>query len=317
MNKNKKYIVTSGKAYIDIDVLACSISYSDLLKLLGFNETHVVLTGPLNGTISQTILGWNIPIEKIPPTKPNNYFYILVDISNPDYFESFVSLDKVVKIFDHHYGFENYWKNRIGKMNSYIEKIGSCATLIWEQYKSFGVANKISNINANLLFTSIISNTLNLQAKMTTGRDIQSIKELNGFTNLPNNWKESYYSEIENKILQDVKSAISKDKKQLKINCQNYVIGQIELWNAQKLMKKKELIQIIKKSLEINNNKDIKWFMNIPSISEGINYIITQHDEMKSELKKMLDITFISKDLGFTSSLWLRKEIIKKLIDIK
>jgi len=312
LNLNKKYIITSGNAYVDIDALACCLAYKNLLKMIGFSA-HVLLTGPLNETISKTIMSWNLPISKNIPNNIDDYYFILLDISDLKYVEPFVIEDNVVKVFDHHHGFEKYWINKIGHENCHIEKIGACATLIWEQYKKFNQEKNISAISANLLFTSIISNTLDLKAYITTDRDIQSLHELRKYITLPKNWKEHYYSEIENKILTNIQTAIMKDKKILKIKNRNYIIGQIELWNAKKVINKKNIIETVMKGLDVKTNKDKRWLMNIPSISQGFNYIIVRDQELKSRFKNLLNISFIDEDIGKTSRLWLRKEIIQEL----
>ena len=51
---NETIIVTSGSAYIDIDVLACSLALNFLHKLCG-RESIACHTGKINGPIPESI----------------------------------------------------------------------------------------------------------------------------------------------------------------------------------------------------------------------------------------------------------------------
>jgi len=97
--------------------------------------------------------------------------FLIVDVSNPECFETFVKENDVVEIFDHHHGFEKQWSSRLGG-KSHIDFIGSCATLIWEQYVEHYLENSISTTNANLLRTAIITNTLCLKSNLANKCDI-------------------------------------------------------------------------------------------------------------------------------------------------
>jgi inorganic pyrophosphatase/exopolyphosphatase len=303
--------ITSGSAYVDIDVLACAVSYNELLNKRAL-ESEIILTGPFNSTIPKTITEWKLPISKIPPQNPADFSYILVDISYPKHFEKFVIIDNVIEIFDHHYGHEQFWRAKIDK-DAHIESVGSCATLIWEQYKLHGEAENISTLSANLIYTSIISNTLNLRASVTTERDLQALEELKSKITLPDNWVQLYYSETEASIISDTISAIRKDTKKIDIGEQNYVIGQLELWDGRNFVSNKDILPLTMEGLNIKENTDSKWFLTIPSIKEGKNFIITTSYSVKQTLGELLGATFEG-PLGTTDKLFLRKEILRELM---
>ena len=223
----RKIVVTSGQPFTDIDALACATAYMELLKKEG-KEAETVLPGSLNKSITKKIKKWKLNFSKNP--KFNHAKYVLVDISEPNYFAAFVKENDVVEIFDHRYGFEKYWKERLGK-NSRIEMVGACATLIWEEFVARVDPLKISELSANLLSTAIISNTLNFQASVTTQRDKDSFKEMAKFTNLPRNWAETYYSEQDKEVEGDIKSAILNDTKNIEP-----IIVQLELWDSKKII---------------------------------------------------------------------------------
>jgi len=47
--------------------------------------------------------------------------------------------------------------------------------------------------------------------------------------------------------------------------------------------------------------------------AEGKNYIYTESQNIKDNLSKLIDAKF-EKNLGVTKKLWLRKEILKKML---
>ena len=149
---NKKSIVAGGSAYADIDVLACIAAYTQLLNLKGCHAQGII-TGPWNQTISHSVRQWPIEIgnEQFLPLEDFCNF-VLVDISDPKFFEQFVEIEKVIEVYDHHYGHEAFWKERL-PTSTFIEYVGACATLIWERFKREGLQDSISTINANLLYT--------------------------------------------------------------------------------------------------------------------------------------------------------------------
>ena len=102
----EKIIVTSGQPFTDIDALACTLAYTELLNLEGKNA-FAVLPGPLNKSITEKIKSWNLDFLKKPESK--NAKYILVDISDPNFFANFVKEKDVVEIFDHRYVFLYYY----------------------------------------------------------------------------------------------------------------------------------------------------------------------------------------------------------------
>jgi len=270
----EKIIVTTGQPFTDIDALACALAYTELLQLEGKN-VGTVLPGPLNKSVTEKIKKWKLNFSIKPGYK--NAKYILVDISDPKFFASFVKEKDVIEVFDHRAGFETYWKEKLSN-NAKIEMVGSCATLIWEEYNKRMHSKDISEINANLVYTAIASNTLNFQASVTTKKDKKAFKNISKFTNLPKNWIETYFKDQEKESLENPIEAILKDT--------------IEI--------------------ALTSFGKPKWFLTSPSISEGKNYLFTKNPEIKKLLEKIIDAKFDG-DIGTTDKLWLRKEILKKI----
>ena len=120
-------IITAGDKYTDIDVLACVVAYHELLKLQG-KRSLAVLPGPLNETVTKTVRTWEMGfVTQYEPGSADSF--VIMDLSTPEFISKIVDQERIIKIFDHHPGYEEYWKSEIGG-NSIIEPIGACATLI-------------------------------------------------------------------------------------------------------------------------------------------------------------------------------------------
>lgn len=300
-------IITAGEKYNDIDALACSVAYSNLLKLQGISN-EVVLTGPLNESVPKSVREFGYKISTVLTGIANDYNYVLVDISDHTNMSAFVPAERVIEVYDHRWGFEDYWK-KLPNVKTVIDPVGSCATLIWEKYKELGLQNKIDTISAKLLYTAIISNTLNLRAQITNERDIAAAKELKVYSKLPENWTEVYFDEVTASILADPVNAINNDTKVGPINGVDFYIMQIELWDSNEFIARHgSLIQQLLKEAPCEHA-----FLTSPSISEGKNYILTLSDKVKTLLTKRINATF-TENLGTTDKLWLRKEIIRELL---
>ena len=311
-------IVMGGSAYADIDVLACAAAYKQYLELLGC-KAHALITGPWNQTIPLSVKNWQIDVEKKFIYSHTPCQFVLVDFSDPKYIDSCVDLDSVIEVFDHHYGYEKYWNEKIGN-KAQIESIGACATLIWEKFKLAKIEDQISIVNANLLYTAIFANTLNFQSKVTHERDITAANELLFYTQLPSNWKEIYYAEIEEEFLKSSIENIVKDTKYVTIFENPFNFGQIELSNAQDFLQKSiDDLESLGRSKNCKNNTK-HWLVNIVSIQEKCSYLYCNSIELSNVLKKItsaqltLEITNDNSHLLVTKRLWLRKEILKEMI---
>lgn len=299
-------IITAGEKYNDIDALACAIAYKNLCDLQ-HRPAKVVLTGPLNESVTKTIKTWDFAAETTFEGNPNDYDYILVDVSEPGHFAKFVVEKNVIEVYDHRHGFENYWKEKLGD-KAKIDLIGACATLIWEEFVKAGLTDKINPVSANLLYTAILSNTLNLQAQIASPRDVKALEELSHHITLPPNWRQQYFDEVSQGIMEDPLDSMTNDTKVLDINGTQYIITQLELWDSRKFIETNlDLIVRVLKERNIPNT-----FLTCPSISEGFNYLVAVNDDLKEKLSGVLDAKFDG-NVGKTKKLWLRKEIMRLL----
>lgn len=305
----ERKIIVGGNAYADIDVVACALAYKQLLEILG-NQASAVITPPLNATVPSIMHTWLQEIETTFVYKADECSFILVDVSDPHHLNDFVHLDTIQEVFDHHYGFQDYWAKKL-KDKACIEFVGACATLIWEQFKKYNAELKITPINANLLYTAIIANTLHFKAHITHARDINAAQEILPLTSLDSAWITHYYSEVQKTILHDPLESLARDTKVITIFGKKVFFSQIELYDALPLLEtiQKEWEKYRDTSLRIPNTHHI---LSIVSIKEGKNYIITS-DTILSDLIRGITHGVLHDNFLITSRLWLRKEILKEI----
>jgi inorganic pyrophosphatase/exopolyphosphatase len=300
-----KVIITAGAKGADIDVFGCVIAYAELLRLEG-REAVPVITGSFTMSVTPTILQWGAAYAETHEPVETDQF-VLVDISDPDHVPSFVDISKVVEVYDHRFGHEDFWKEKINE-SSHIEMVGACGTLIWEEFKKRGKQQEISATSAKLLLASIVSNTLNFQGSVTTDRDRSAYAELKEITGLGEAWVSSYFLEQEKILLADFENYLRTDTKLFKTSFGEFVISQIELWDAGTVLATKtpEIDEVMQE------HAPHPWILNIPSISHGFSYIYSTNEEAKRIIEAKLAITF-NGDIAKTDTLMLRKEIMKVL----
>ena len=324
------------KRFVDLDGLACVIAYQEIPP----ERPLAVIAGPLNNSVTSTIRKW--PIDYLTDLEPGDYKFVIVDVSEAKELPPFVNKEKVVEIYDHHFGFEKFWAHLGEKAK--IEPVGACATLIWEEMRkrkledrsekldndvrsAIGQSQKIplptsassfphptshlqiSPLAANLLYTAILSNTLNFQSSITTERDKKAFEELKSFTNLPQDWIIQYYQDQEVTAYTNPEQAIVSDTKIEMIKGMKCAVGELELWNSMNFIKDhKSSIESTLRSFETE-----LWFLNAPSIGEGRSYIFTKSETLKNFLRNVIQVDFFGTDIGVTKKLWLRKEILRMI----
>lgn len=309
--KSETIVVTSGSAYIDIDVLACSLALNHLHSLIGLNSISCH-TGKMNGTIPESYQRRvnKLYIDNLP--SDGNFSYILVDVSDPSFFESFVDVNKIIEIYDHHFGFEELWKKNLGS-NSTIHHVGSCATLIWEKYCSLNLEGEIPPLLAELLYLAIVSNTLNFKAFITTERDKKAKAEIENSGLVKGSSVDDYYSSVECEIIRNFKNSLLNDVKKHACDGNSLFIGQLELLDSSKVLDNFFSTGQVKKYMEQRFIVQGElWFVIVSDISKECNFLYTTCGKTKSLIENKLQLYF-KEDFAITDRLWMRKEIIRDM----
>lgn len=293
-------VVTAGKNYLDIDAYGGCIAYAELLRLKGLSAVAASTARP-NSSVPQMLLELKVHLQNGHQTAPDDEF-VIIDMSDPDYFDEFVKPMQVAKIFDHHPGFEDFWHDKIGN-SAKIEHIGAACTLVFEEWEKSGLLPKISQESALLLACGILDNTLNFGAKISTKRDNYAYKTLAKVAKLPKDVPHKYFADCQKTIANDIESTLKNDTKNMKIT-----IGQIAVWNADEIIGGcKE--QIAKTLAQISPD----WYANIIAIKDGKSHFLCTNGELQKYLAKLLNVKFIN-NVATADRMWLRKEIFKEEI---
>ncbi len=293
-------VVTSGKKYIDIDAYAGCIAYAKLLNLRG-NNAKAISTAKLNESVTPSLLELNIKLDEYEPSEDDEF--VIIDVSNKDYFDTFVKEEKIIEVIDHHVGYEKYWKDKLNQ-KSQIEFIGSVATIIVELYEKEMLIQKISKDLAILLISAILDNTLNLKAKITTQRDIIAYKKLEAIIN-DKTYPERYFKECQLQIDKDLKLAIENDTKIESISSiLPPIFSQLTVWEKENILENRQIIY------DILNNIGKKWLMNLICLEDGKSYLLAKDIEVQENIEKLFNKKF-ENEIMELDNVWLRKEIIK------
>jgi inorganic pyrophosphatase/exopolyphosphatase len=301
-------IITSGGRFLDIDGYAGCIAFAELLQKQGV-EAKAVSTAPLNESIPAIVREWHGKIETTYSPSADDT-YSLIDVSNPDYFESFVDLGRIDEVIDHHPGLEDYWQHRIGK-GSTIEHVGAACTQVFERWEKAGLADQISQTSARLLMCGILDNTLNFGADITTSRDKHAYDVLNRYANLPMDWVAQYFGACQESVTEDIARTVINDTKVLDFRTypKTIALGQFAVWDAEEAVR--ESLVLFESTLA---SVEAHWFMNAIGIGNKKSYFVTNIPEVKGWLTDLLGVAF-EQDIAIANRMWLRKEIMKADID--
>lgn len=96
------------------------MAYSELLSLEG-RPAFPLLPAPLNFSVTERI---RKTVDDLGGYSRDGSFdeAVVMDVSDHHVFSDIVPVETVAEIYDHHSGFEDYWKGRIGD-RSKIEPI--------------------------------------------------------------------------------------------------------------------------------------------------------------------------------------------------
>lgn len=300
-------IITAGSMYLDIDAYACSVAMAELLQLKGQNAI-AYSSAPCNYSICKFLVDDSLILNQCPSCiQEENVKYIIVDVSDPDFLKASVPLEQVIEVYDHHVGFEAYWKERLGD-KACIEFIGAAATLIYREWKKSGLQDKMKRSTALLLISAILDNTLNLTSSNTTHEDVDVFNELCRKENIDETWCAAYFSEVQASVEADLKNALFNDIKTVHNNAVLPPrVAQLCVWNADSILTRlTEIRQWFAESTD-------SWMLNIIDVRLCCSYFVCDDMYYQKEIERAFDIQFES-GVAKTPVSYLRKEIIKKTL---
>lgn len=287
----------------DLDGLAGVVAYAEFLNKTGRPARTAIFGSPHDEAKYVTSRFKLTGPEEI--ANADGYEeVILVDASDLNGLEGRVAPEKIIEIIDHRKINE---AEKFTRAKVQIELVGAAATLIAEKFKEAGVP--ISRESAILIYSAIISNTLNFKGSVTTERDRNIAQWLKQFIEIPDNYSQELF--VAKSDLSGAKLAqrIESDFAWFILGGKRVSIAQLEIIGAEELIEERseEIILILNK-LKIDLNID-SIFLNIIELEKLKNFIVALDDSTKNLLEKVLDIKFVG-NVAVRNQLIMRKQIV-------
>ena len=299
-----KRIVTSYEEP-DLDGVSSMYAYTEYLNKKGINSDYYIKGKPKKevGIVCDL---FNIELSGLKEISENQEAVVL-DTNNLEEVY-FLKPEQIIEIIDHHS--KNESSKECINAKIHIERLGAVATLIAEKFKNDNVS--ISRESAILLYYGIISNSINLKARITNEKDIEMAK-----------WLEEQCSDITKEKIAEIftlKSKVedSELRKEMEAeiafdyNSKRITVAQLEIANIEDFIKEKEE-KIIQELKTVKREKDIDYiFINCVDILNGFNIILTIDDETTNFLSTELGYVFENNKCKF-EKLIQRKDITKAI----
>jgi inorganic pyrophosphatase len=287
---------------MDIDAYACAVAYAELLCLEGY-DARAEFSDPLNASVTPSLRNYQ---TKCSPRSGSQGSYVIVDLSDPEVISKFAPLDRIVEVYDHHFGFEAYWAERIGE-SAKIERIGAAATLVWEEYVTRGYADRIGEVSAALLAHAVISNSVNFTLDMTTDRDRAAARALVARAGLTDGWEKRYFEEQQEYVEANPRESVRDDTKHISLPGYGSVaFAQIEIWDAERFARR-----VPPESVFADPGSG-HWIFNCVDISRGRTTIRSSDPSILAAFERALGGKLGTDGLSFDRVV-LRKEFLPLL----
>lgn len=303
-----KPILVTAYCNPDLDGVAGAMAYTEYLQKTG-RDAVAGFMGELHDEAKYVLDRFHIPYPKR-ITDANDFDeVILVDASDLNGLEGKVASEKVIEIIDH---------RKINEADKFphalvqIELVGAAVTLVAERFIENNVA--ISRESAILLYSGIISNTLNFKAGVTTDRDRATAVWLNQFAKLPEGFSEDLFLAKSDLSGGKLEERIRGETACFQFGGKKFGIVQIELVGVEKLIRerKDEILKILG-ALKEEMNLDF-IFQSTLELVDAKNYFLTQDNVAKELLAKALGVQFTG-EVALREGLIMRKQIVPLLKD--
>ncbi len=301
MKKSKILVATYPSP--DLDGFACSVAYTELLQKNG-KDAHEGIFGTPHDE-AQFVCDY---LQYDPPSSLDNTDnfnqIILVDCSELNGLHKSIKPKGVIEIVDHRMQND---ADQFPNAMIQIEKVGSAATLIAEKFATQNT--RPSKESAMLLYSAIVSNTLNFKATVTTERDRKMAQWIHNMIDIPDDYiHQMFMSKSINLEGQKLQDRIQSDFAWFNIADKKVSIIQLEIVGTETLVSKhrSEIIEASKhalKEFELNFA-----FASLIDLEKGYNLFVTDHQPSQKLLTHIFDVKFHN-NVAKRDGLIMRKEI--------
>jgi len=304
--ENKQKILITSYRNPDVDGTGCAYAYAEFLKNKEV-DAIAAFFGKIHREAQFVVDEFNIVVNKAEDFIDEYNKIILVDSSEIVSLPGEIKHGQVIEIIDHRQSDD---LDKFTNAKVQIELVGSCATLIAEKF--YNEKMNISRESAALLYSAIVSNTINFKVNRTTEKDKAMAEWLKNKLDLPTDYihkmfahKSALTAPLKEILLADFKKIDFKDKK---IGIAQLEIIDIEKFTDKNLEKTKKVLSGIKE----DNGLDY-IFLNCIDIEKGFNIFIVIDESTKKLVSSALEIYFEDSGIAKIDYLLMRKEIVPKL----
>jgi manganese-dependent inorganic pyrophosphatase len=299
-------ILVTGYVNPDLDGFAGAVAYAEFLNQQG-RPAQVGILGIPHAEVQYVVKRFKLASPAGLDNADSFSDVVLVDASDLNGLEGRVKPEKVIEIIDHRQINE---ADKFPRATVQIELVGAAATLIAEKFMSQQTV--ISSQAAILLYSAIISNTLNFQGSVTTERDRAAARWLAQFLRVsPDYWRELFTakSDLSGPRLAE---RITGDFAWFTLGDKRVGAAQLEIIGAAELIKSRsaEILAILNR-LKADLNLDY-IFQNTIELEKLKNYIVAGDSQTKDLLSRALQLQFIG-NVAVREPLIMRKQIIPLL----
>lgn len=224
-------IIVTSYPNPDLDGTASAIAYAEFLHQQSSNAVAAVFGTPHRE--AQFVLKTFHIVEPYSAEKllTADGRVVLVDASDRLNISSQIVTEQVIEVIDHRKVHE---AEKFPRATIQIELVGSCATLIAEKFSKKEVA--ISQASATLLYAAIISNTVNFQANVTTGRDRTMADWLKEKISVPDDFIHQMFRD-KSQMTKPLKEVLDDDLAVFEMARRRVGIAQLEIIEADQLLR--------------------------------------------------------------------------------
>jgi len=287
----------------DLDGYAGVVAYAEFLEKNGQNALAGVIGQP-HDEVKYVLTRFGLAGAEIITDDQSFNEVILVDASDLNGLEGKIEAAKVKEIIDHRQVNE---ADKFPNAKTQIELVGAAATLIAEKFKQADIP--ISKRSALLIYSAIISNTLNFKGSVTTERDKKMAAWLRQFIEVSDDYWRELFSAKSDLSGEKLASRIKRNFAWVVLGGERIGISQLEIIGAAELVRDRgEEIIVALNKIKTDLNLDFV-FQNIIELELGKNYLVADDDKIKAILAKVLGLKF-NGIVAQRDKLIMRKQII-------
>lgn len=295
-------ILVTAKIHPDVDGVACTLAYAELLNFQGKTAEGMIFGSPQSEVsyfIDQHRIA--IPAQADEPSTTWNQF-VLVDASSMKGMPQPVIPEQVAEIIDHRAGSEPEKEFPNARIQN--ELVGAAATLVTERFVQGYL--KPSRERALLLYGAIHHNSLNFLATNTSRRDHEAVAFLEKKYGFDQKIIEEMFRYATELVAEDMYKAIVDDGKEFG---KGYTIGayQLIVWGDDILKKKSELEDAV---CTISKGNEEEWaILNIIDVAKGRGFVYVTDSTHIPCLARALGVSF-ERNWATLEPALLRKQIM-------